>query len=273
MGLYIDHYARNVETRGNTVVNTTVSGILYQRSTGQIVDNTVFNASSGTEFSAQIDLGGSETQVAMSGNALYGLKSNAWTIYVSGPGNILSADNNYYFQPYVDQHIAYGPSWTRTTFVQWQTLSGYDTQSKMNWFTQVSGVELCGKIYTNQTKYPQMISLGSRQHLNLDQNPVVGSLTLAPFSSKILVDNGPAPVTLLWVWPTLIAVNHLADVILGLGGYSFTASSVVRWSGSDLPTTFVNSTHLTAQIPAGLVSSVGDFLVTVWDPGSPETGR
>ena len=62
MGLYIDNYSRDVETRGNTVISTTISGILYQRSTGQIAGNTVFNASSGTEYSAQIDLGGSETR-------------------------------------------------------------------------------------------------------------------------------------------------------------------------------------------------------------------
>ena len=58
MGLYIDNYSRDVEVRGNTVISTTISGILYQRSTGQIVDNTVFNASYGTEFSGQVDLGG-----------------------------------------------------------------------------------------------------------------------------------------------------------------------------------------------------------------------
>ena len=271
MGLYIDNYSRNVETRGNTVINTTVSGILYQRSTGQIVGNNVFNASSGTEFSAQIDLGSSETQVSMSGNALYGLKSNAWTIYVSSLSNILSSDNNYYFHPYVVKHIAYGPSWTRETFAQWQALSGQDAHSKTNWFTQVSGEASRGQIFYNKTKVTQTFNLGGRQYLDLDQKPVIGSLTLAPFSSKILVDNGPAPVTLLWVWPTLVAANPPADIILGLGGYSFTAGSVVRWNGASLPTTFVNSTQLTAQLSAGLVGSVGDFAVTVWDPGSPET--
>ena len=81
MGLYIDNYSRDVEVSGNTVISTTISGILYQRSTGQIVDNTVFNASYGTEFSGQVDLGGSETRVTMTGNALYGLGESAWTLY------------------------------------------------------------------------------------------------------------------------------------------------------------------------------------------------
>ncbi len=64
MGLYIDNYSRDVEVRGNTVISTTISGILYQRSTGTATGNTVYNASSGTEYSAQIDLGGSETRVS-----------------------------------------------------------------------------------------------------------------------------------------------------------------------------------------------------------------
>ena len=72
-GLYVDNYSRDVETRGNTIMDTTAAGILYQRSSGTITDNTVFNAAAGTAYSAQIDLGGSETRAAMSGNVMYGL--------------------------------------------------------------------------------------------------------------------------------------------------------------------------------------------------------
>ena len=92
MGLYVDNYSRDVETRGNTIINTTVAGILYQQSTGQITGNTVFNASSGTEFSGQIDIGGSETLAAMSQNIMFGLGSAAWTLYTSSVSNITSSD-------------------------------------------------------------------------------------------------------------------------------------------------------------------------------------
>ena len=88
MGLYIDNYSRDVEVSGNTVISTTISGILYQRSTGQIVGNTVFNASSGTEYSAHIDLGGGETRATMTGNALYGLNKDAWTLYAYDLSNL-----------------------------------------------------------------------------------------------------------------------------------------------------------------------------------------
>jgi hypothetical protein len=266
MGLYIDNYSRDVETRGNTVINTTVSGILYQQSTGQISGNTVYNASSGTEYSAHIDLSGSETRVTMANNALYGLKSNAWTLYTYNLSNILSSDQNYLFHPYVNQHIAYGPSWTRQTFAQWQTFSGQDTHSKTNWFTQPTGEASRATAFYNASKAPLTIDLGSRQYLDLDQDPVIGSLTLQPFTSKILVDNGPAPLTLQSIFPTLFDVTKPADFTLTVNGISFTANSVVRWNGSDRPTVFVSSTRLTATIFAADVSAIGVFPVTVRDP-------
>jgi hypothetical protein len=266
MGLYIDNYSRDVETRGNTVISTTVTGILYQRSTGQILDNTIYNAASGTEFSAQISLDGSETRVSMSGNVMYGLKSNAWTLYAYNLGNILSSDGNYFFQPYVNQHIAYGPTWTRQTFAQWQALSGQEVHSKTNWFTQAAGETSHAKAFYNDSQTTQTFNLGGRQYLDLDQKPLSGSLTLQPFTSMVLVDNGPPPLTLQTITPALIGLADAADFTLTANGSGFTANSVIRWNGSDLPTTFRDSTRLTAAVTAGQVSSIGAYPVTVWDP-------
>jgi hypothetical protein len=267
MGLYIDHYSRDVVASGNTIISTTVSGIVYQRSTGQITGNTVFNASAGTEYSGQIDLGGSETRVSLSHNALYGLKSNAWTLYVFSLSNIVASDQNYFFQPYVNQHIAYGPGWTRATFAAWQALSGQDAQSKTNWFTQPAGEASRARILYNSTPASQAIDLGSRQYLDLDQAPVIGSLVLPPFASRILVDNGPAPLSLQGIYPALAAASQAADFTLTVFGTGFTASSVVRWDGSDRLTGFIDSTHLSAAISAADVSGLGEHDVTVWEGG------
>jgi hypothetical protein len=266
MGLYIDNYSRDIETRGNTVISTTVTGILYQRSTGQIINNTVYNASSGTEYSAQISLGGGETRVIMSGNVMYGLKSNAWTLYAYNLSNVTSSDDNYFFQPYVNQHIAYGPSWTRQTFAQWQTLSGQEAHSKTNWFAQAAGEASLARAYYNPNQTAQTFDLDGRQFLDLDQNPVVGSLTLQLFSSKILIDNGLAELTLQTITPALMGLADAADFTLTANGSGFTANSVIRWNGSDLPTIFLNSTRLTATVTAAQVNSIGAYPVTVWDP-------
>jgi parallel beta-helix repeat protein len=272
MGLYIDNYSRDVEVSGNTVISTTISGILYQRSTGQIVGNTVFNASYGTEFSGQVDLGGSETRVAMTGNALYALGESAWTLYANNLNNLSTSDYNYLFHPYEDQHIAYGPSWTRLTFAGWQSFSGLDGHSKTNWFTQPVGQASRGRIFYNPSRNPATFDLGSRQYLDLDQNTVISSLTLQPFTSRILVDNGPAPLTLLRISPSLSDVHEAADFTLSVTGYSFTHASVVRWDGSDRPTTFISESRLTAAIDAADVSAVGEFPVTVYDPDPAPSG-
>lgn len=269
MGLYVDNYSRDVETRGNTIVDTTATGILYQRSSGQISGNTVFNASSGTAFSAQISLGGSETRMSMSGNALYGLKSNAWTLYSAALNNVQASDNNYFFHPYVSKHIAYGPSWTTLTFAQWKSTSGKDQNSKTNWFTQPVGEPSRGKIYYNKGKTPITIDLGDRQYLDLDQNPVAASLILQPFTSKILVDNGAAQLTLQGIQPAFSIPAEAQNFNLTVIGTGFTANSVVRWNGVNRPTVFVNSTRLSAAISTADVSALGDIPVTVWDPAGP----
>ena len=272
MGLYIDNYSRDVEVRGNTVASTTISGILYQRSSGQIANNTVFNASSGTEYSAQIDLGGDETRATVTGNQLYGLNNEAWTLYAHDLSNLVTSDYNYLFHPYVNSHIAYGPSWTRYTFANWKTFSGLEAHSKTNWFTQPAGEASRARILYNSTQSPLTIDLGERQYLDLDQNSVIGSITLSPFTSKILIDNGPASLTLLNISPVLFDVDEATDFILTVDGAGFTANSVVRWDGSDRPTAWISSNHLTATVAAADVSTVGDFPVTVYDPAPAPSG-
>jgi hypothetical protein len=272
MGLYVDNYSRDVETRGNTVISTTIAGILYQRSTGQIVGNTVFNASTGTEYSAHIDLGGSETRVTISNNALYGLNNEAWTLYASSLGNFVASDYNYLFHPYVTKHIAFGPSWTRYAFAGWKSFSGLESHSKTNWFTQSPGETSRGKVFYNADRTPLTINLGYRQYLDLDQNPVMGGLTLSPFTSRILIDNGPAPLTLRAISPSLSDVDEPAAFVLTAEGVAFTPNSIVRWNGSARPTTFISNDRLTATIYATDINVLGDFPVTVYDPAPVPTG-
>jgi hypothetical protein len=273
MGLYIDNYSRDVEARGNTVISTTISGIEYQRSSGQIVGNTVFNASSGTEYSAHIDLGGSETRVTVSDNALYALNNEAWTLYAYNRSNFIASDDNYLFHPYVDKHIAYGPSWTRYAFAGWKSFSGLEAHSKTNWFTQPEGEPSRGKIFYNADKTPLTIDLGTRQYLDLDQNPVVGSLTLQPFTSRVLVDNGQAFAQLYGIYPAFSDVHNLADLTLTVIGSAFSPGGYVQWNGSARPTTFVNSTLLTTTIYLTDVNVTGNYSVTVRDPFPYPWGR
>jgi uncharacterized protein (TIGR03437 family) len=55
-------------------------------------------------------------------------------------------------------------------------------------------------------------------------------------------------------------------VTLTVNGTGFINSSVVRWNGADRATTFIDSTRVTAQIPASDVANVGTAQVTVFNP-------
>jgi 6-phosphogluconolactonase (cycloisomerase 2 family) len=59
---------------------------------------------------------------------------------------------------------------------------------------------------------------------------------------------------------------------LAVGGQNFVGDSVVRWNGSDLPTTFNSSTQLTAQVPASDLAAAGSATVTAFNP-APGGGR
>jgi hypothetical protein len=270
MGIYIDNYSRDVQTRGNTVIDTTISGILYQRSSGQIADNTIYNASTGTEYSAQLDLGSDETRVTVSGNKLFGLNNEAWTLYARSLSNFVASDHNYLFHPYVNKHIAFGPSWTRYSFAGWKSFSGLESNSKTNWYTQAAGETPRSRILYNESLTMKTFDLGTRQYLDLNQNVVVGTVTLAPFTSLILVDNGAVGLQLASLAPSMWGVDAPADFSLNVRGNGFTNGSVVRWNGSNRPTTYINSTSLTASIPAADVSAVAEVPITVYDAsGNP----
>ena len=88
------------------------------------------------------------------------------------------------------------------------------------------------------------------------------------------ITNGPVP-TINSIFPDCVPAGEQlidsTDNLLTVGGLNFVTSSVVRWNGSDLPTTFENSnppgTILSAQIPASDIASAGTATVTVFNPG------
>ena len=55
-------------------------------------------------------------------------------------------------------------------------------------------------------------------------------------------------------------------ITLTVNGSSFGATSVVRWNGADLPTTFVSGNQLRATVSANLIATPGTAQVTVFTP-------
>lgn len=102
--------------------------------------------------------------------------------------------------------------------------------------------------------------------------------TATPGTHTITVSNGsevvsaPATFTVTAV-PFGVARISPDNATVGSGAFTLTVTgaqfsnqSVVRWNGSDRPTTFVSATTLTAAIPASDVTAKGKAQVTVVNP-------
>jgi uncharacterized repeat protein (TIGR01451 family) len=184
-GLYIDHYSRDVLADGNTIISSTVHGILYANSTGSVTTNTLFNNSRTWAYGAQLRLGGAPATLAEhTDNVLYGRGPDVWTLALDDPSGLGTSDRNYFFNPYRAEHIqANGVQ----TLAGWQALSGQDGLSHEAWFALAPSDPPRSRIFYNDTFQTRTVDLGAIQYLDLDRQVVAGSLTLAPFCSQVLI--------------------------------------------------------------------------------------
>ncbi len=85
-----------------------------------------------------------------------------------------------------------------------------------------------------------------------------------PSNAMSFTVTSPTPV-ITSLSPSQI-MSSSATFPLTVNGSGFVQGSVVRWNGFDRSTTFVNSTQLTAAIPAADIASTGTAQVTVFNP-------
>ncbi len=93
-------------------------------------------------------------------------------------------------------------------------------------------------------------------------NPLPGggtSVSGATFTVTV-----PVPV-LTSIAPSSAAAGS-PGFTMTLTGTSFISTSVARWDGADLTTTFVSATQLTALVPSGDILTVGSASVAVFNP-------
>ena len=85
-------------------------------------------------------------------------------------------------------------------------------------------------------------------------------------TSQSVNDQSPPPTPTITTISPNSAVAGGAAFTLTINGTNFVASSMVKFGGSAPATTFVNSTQLTAAIPAASIASTGTPAVTVTNP-------
>ena len=190
-GLYIDNYSRDTVVTGNTIINSTVHGILFQNSTGSVTNNTLYNNGRTYPYGgSQVYLGGAPAALsAHTGNILYSLNPAAWTLALATPANLGISTDNYFFSPYKGNHISASGA---KSLASWQAFSGKDGNSHEHWFTLNSGDPPNSQIFYNETGQTQTINLGSAIYKDLNQNYIWGDLTLLPYQSKVLIGSDEA---------------------------------------------------------------------------------
>ena len=95
-------------------------------------------------------------------------------------------------------------------------------------------------------------------------NPQPGGGSSAPLA--FVIDPVPNPVPVLDSLDPPSAIEGSGDLTLNLVGSGFFEGSQVLWNGATRPTTFVDSTHLQAEISASDLAVAGPVEVAVFNP-------
>jgi parallel beta-helix repeat protein len=192
-GIYIDNYSRDVTVQGNTVTGATWVGVLFQRSTGLLTGNTLYD-NVASNWGSEVALVQTGTEVIQTGNTLFPLAANRRTLRITDPTTLDFSDGNLFFSPYDDRSIVDDTAGgVGMTLAEWQSWSGHDTTSAAHWYTQEIGEPPVSRIFVNDTAEQVIVDLTGMFYLDLNQQPVGSKLTLPAFSSRILVED-PGPI-------------------------------------------------------------------------------
>lgn len=195
--IYFDYSTNNCTIQENTIYEHTKRGIFLNASTNNntVIGNVVYGGSYLLDFNGApnptIAFYINMTGMTVKKNVLFAKDPSTYIIRMvdnTGGYNHGVVDSNYYFQPYNANNYEFIPPSTANNFSTWLTNTGYDanTQSSfVNWTLPTS----YDTLLMNQTDNPLTVNLGSTEYLDLDSNVVCGSITLQPYTSKILINN------------------------------------------------------------------------------------
>jgi hypothetical protein len=149
---------------------------------------------------------------------------------------------------------------TSTAFTLVANGSNFTSTSQIEWnggplaTTFVSSIQLSAVVPS-----PDAISSGTSQVSVLTPGAGGGTSNLLSFTVTSLIPE------LISIAPSSATVGSPA-ITLTVMGARFDSKANVQWNGSALPTTYVSSTQLTAQVPATDLSAASSALITVSNP-------
>jgi uncharacterized repeat protein (TIGR01451 family) len=250
-GLYIDEHSANITSFGNTVARSTGHGILYQNSNGNIQNNTLFdNATEAALWADQIDITGNSSVPNHMGNILLSKINNAGTLAAGNAGMLGTSDYNGFYHANRSNHIRVGGD---KTLAEWTSTSGKDVHSS----GFVSATLAQADLFYNETRSPKVFTL-SKPYFDLSGNSVVGSLTLQPYTSRILYPD-LTPIPRLAIQANAPPWVHSGDPI------------TITLTASNNGTVAANNVQITDTLPTNAFYVSGGSLnggVISWNAGN-----
>jgi parallel beta-helix repeat protein len=194
-GIYLDDGTTNVEVAGNTVAHNSDKGIFIHNSHEiKVHDNVSFDNTKQLGF--QQDLTPNLIQnVVITRNVFVAQANQLAFFYLNGadlPANAFGkSDYNIFARPIDDANDFF---WTApriasqitASFAGWRSYSGFDSHSTGSPKPIANASDL--RFEYNSTEAPKTVFLGGN-YVGMDGVPYSGSVTLAPFTSIILVKN------------------------------------------------------------------------------------
>jgi len=192
-GIYVDDNGSNVKISDNSVYKASLGIYLHNAHEIKVQNNTVYNCS-GASFSMGHDVNDAIRNVSINqnifvllasvsqGNCSYQTSENSQT-------NFGSSDDNYICKPIGADDNAWftalrGSSYNHYTLAQWQSMSGFDRNSKKSPKT-ISNIKDLRFEY-NATTSTKTISLDAN-YIDVTGKAYMGSITLGPYNSAVLI--------------------------------------------------------------------------------------
>ncbi|HEY5370531.1 MAG TPA: T9SS type A sorting domain-containing protein [Hanamia sp.] len=291
-GIYIDDYGTGVQITNNTLQNCRTGGIYMHNSNNLTArNNTIYNcgaikvetmwANGGVSMDANKSFAGGIHDNIFTKNIIFAITPYQYALnYYAEPGssgevgNFGTIDSNYYVKISSPSNAIYsyqtGISVGAFSLATWQSQSSKDAHSQ-GAPKSITSVDSLMMVY-NPNNYDSTISL-SNNYIDVKGSSYNGSITLAPYTSAVLIKEGPVttnqpPVANAGTDQT---ISLPIDSIRLSGSGNDTDGKIVSflWTKISGPSSY-NITNPNSQTTnvSGLVQGVYMFQVKVTDNNS-----
>ncbi|MEO6949693.1 MAG: right-handed parallel beta-helix repeat-containing protein [Ginsengibacter sp.] len=280
VGIYLDSYSSNFLIQGNTVANGNSSGGFFSNLNNNVIrDNTFYNNSLLTGFN-------SKGEVMMQHICCNDVRSNVFNSNICFSKSSIkspyfsysitddinqwgTADSNYYVSSNGGNTfgVQLNSTVTNYTLPQWRSYSGRDThsQSLIKSPASMDGV----RFEYNATQSNKTVSLDAK-YVDVKGNVYNGSITLAPYTSAVLIKDGPITTN----QPPLASAGGDQNITLpvnniSLSGKGTDADGTIAsflWTEISGPSSVAIGTPGSASTNmTGLIKGIYQFELTVTD--------